>query len=67
MAEGSCHLRARQMFAGQADRLANELASSFENIVKALTNILGRDAGELLVAHRQSDRQLAVGIHCRVP
>jgi hypothetical protein len=41
--------------AGNADRLANELAAPLEDAVGAAADVLGGDTRELLVAHGQRD------------
>src|SRR5205823_9212880 len=53
-------LGARRVPAGDADRLADELASALEDAVGALADVLDSHAREPLVAHRIRDREHAV-------
>src|SRR6266540_4338570 len=58
--EGGRHFRAREVLARDADRLADELAPTLEDPVRALADVFGSDGRELLLIQREGDRQLAV-------
>src|SRR4051812_46414065 len=48
------------MSAGHADRLADVFVPGLEDSKRALADVLHRDAGQFLVAHREGDGQYAV-------
>src|SRR6266545_301751 len=58
--EGGRHFRAREVLARDADRLADELAPTLEDPVRALADVFGSDGRELLLIQRDGDRQLAI-------
>src|SRR6185295_12302552 len=53
------HLGAGQELARNADSLANQIVT-LENPVRASSNVLGRDPGELLVSHGERQGEAAV-------
>ena len=61
LAERRRHLRAGQVAAGDADGLAGHRLASLEDAERATSDILGGDAGKLLVTHGHRDAQHAVG------
>src|SRR6185503_2451308 len=59
--EGSSHLGARKILAGDRDGLPDEFTPCLENSVGTSANILGSDPGKRFVIHRKRDREFAVG------
>src|SRR6267378_1165841 len=58
--KGGRHLCAGQVVAGDPNGHADEFAALLENAVRALADVLDRDARQLLVAHGKSDGQLSI-------
>src|SRR5687767_15137867 len=59
--ERRCHLRACQMFPGDADRFTDIFAALLEDPVRTFADVFRGHARQLLVPHREGDRQCAVG------